>query len=48
MQARLSLHMSKYHTVGNHMPRLICSPHQARESILLLRDAFHDGGVVGE
>ena len=24
-QARLSLHMSKYHIVGNHMSRLICS-----------------------
>ena len=24
-QARLSLHLSKCHTVGNHMSRLICS-----------------------
>ena len=23
-QARLSLHLSKYHIVGNHMSRLIC------------------------
>ena len=29
-QARLSLHMSKYHIVGNHMSRLVCVPQLVR------------------